>query len=218
MDHPSQKYAQTIGGAFEIDGDPSKVKFFDRHKGGRCSVLSTCDRSVAQDGSAAHQMLVCCSRAAAWSDAVPHSLAELAHNSYLMPLPNLYTSQAGCHMHIPNRLQVASSFTPAASTSTADDLTPVGLFSQRWWPPASCMSGRAAAYLCMPCSFLEVSRHSNSAARQPSDYRLAALCRSTAPPLSVLSCQSGHAVLLCNVVICHTYGCLECCLGAVPAL
>ena len=45
VDHPSQKYAQTIGGAFEIDGDPSKLKFFDRHKGGRRSVSSACYRS-----------------------------------------------------------------------------------------------------------------------------------------------------------------------------
>lgn len=34
VDHPAAKYTKVLGGAVETEADPSKLKFFDRHKGG----------------------------------------------------------------------------------------------------------------------------------------------------------------------------------------
>lgn len=34
IEHPPAKYQKVLGGAVEIEAEPQKLKFFDRHKGG----------------------------------------------------------------------------------------------------------------------------------------------------------------------------------------
>ena len=39
VDHPPAVFKEVLGGAMEADGNPARLKFFDRSKGARTSVL-----------------------------------------------------------------------------------------------------------------------------------------------------------------------------------
>lgn len=41
VEHPAKQYQETIGGAFEKDADPSRLRFFDRVKGSTPPCLKT---------------------------------------------------------------------------------------------------------------------------------------------------------------------------------
>ena len=131
VEHPAAKFAKVAGGALETEADPSKLRFFDRERGGQGTDF-------------------CCLPEHA---APPHLPAPA--RCVLARGPALPVAQP--LLSAPWRwAQGASSCIPPVSTFAAASLRAAGWPTRRLWRPAKCLCGRAAWCPCMRCSSLEV--------------------------------------------------------------